>query len=118
MAHAKVTMAMGLAVLMALSTIVAPVAAQEVVVDPRQPSPENPHMHVFGSDDLANCFMHFDGNDTSGSAADGYGEKVWNGQNSRIEVDYTCRMESFKQDMYNSENGSITVHLELSLIHI
>ena len=72
-------------------------------------------MHVYGSDDLANCFMHFDGNDTSGSAADGYGEKVWNGQNARIEVDYTCRMESFKQDMYNSENGSISVHLEFEI---
>ena len=57
MAHAKVTMAMGLAVLMALSTLGAPVAAQEVAVDPRQPSTENPHMHVYGSDDLANCFM-------------------------------------------------------------
>ncbi len=108
-------MAMGLAVLMALSTLGAPVAAQEVAVDPRQPSTENPHMHVYGSDDLANCFMHFDSNDTSGSAADGYGEKVWNGQNSRIEVDYTCRMESFKQDMYNSENGSISVHLEFEI---
>ena len=115
MAHAKVTMAVGLAVLMALSITGAPVTAQEVVTDPRQPSPENPHMHVYGSDDLANCFMHFDSNDTSGSAADGYGEKVWNGQNSRIEVDYTCRMESFKQDMYNSENGSITVHLEFEI---
>ena len=58
MAHAKVTMAMGLAVLMALSTLGAPVAAQEAVVDPRQPSTENPHMHVYGSNDLANCFMH------------------------------------------------------------
>ena len=115
MAHAKVTMAMGLAVLMALSTIGAPVAAQEVVADPRQPSPENPHMHVYGSNDLANCFMHFDGNDTSGSAPEGYGEKVWTGQNARIEVDYTCRMESFKQDMYNSENGTITLHLEFEI---
>ena len=115
MAHAKVTMAMGLAVLMALSTIGAPVAAQEVVADPRQPSPENPHMHVYGSNDLANCFMHFDGNDTSGSAQEGYGEKEWTGQNARIEVDYTCRMESFKQDMYNSENGSISIHLEFEI---
>ena len=115
MAHAKMTMAMGLAVLMALSTIGAPVAAQEVVADPRQPSPENPHMHVYGSNDLANCFMHFDGNDTSGSAPEGYGEKVWTGQNARIEVDYTCRMESFKQDMYNSENGTITLHLEFEI---
>ena len=115
MAHAKVTMAMGLAVLMALSTIGAPVAAQEAVTDPRQPSAENPHMHVYGSADLANCFMHFDGNDTSGSAPDGYGEKEWTGQNSRVEVDYSCRMESFKQDMYNSENGSISVHLEFEI---
>ena len=115
MAHAKVTMAMGLAVLMALSTLGAPVAAQEAVVDPRQPSTENPHMHVYGSNDLANCFMHFDGNDTTGSATEGYGEKEWTGNNARIEVDYTCRMESFKQDMYNSENGSISVHLEFEI---
>ena len=44
MAHAKVTMAVGLAALMALSTLGAPVAAQEAVVDPRQPSFENPVM--------------------------------------------------------------------------
>ena len=115
MAHARVTRAVGLTLLMALSTLGAPVAAQEVVADPRQPSPENPHMHVYGSNDLANCFMHFDGNDTSGSAPEGYGEKVWTGQNARIEVDYTCRMESFKQDMYNSENGTITLHLEFEI---
>ena len=115
MAHAKVTMAMGLAVLMALSTIGAPVTAQEAVTDPRQPSPENPHMHVYGSSDLANCFMHFDGNDTSGSAPEGYGEKVWTTLNSQIEVDYTCRMESFKQDMYNDDNGTITIHLEFEI---
>ncbi len=111
----KMAMAVALTVLMGLSTIGAPVAAQEVVADPRQPSPENPHMHVFGSNDLANCFMHFDGNDTSGSAEEGYGEKTWTGQNARIEVDYTCRMESFKQDMYNSDNGSISIHLEFEI---
>ena len=116
MAHAKVTIAMGLAVLMALSPMGAPVTAQEAVTDLRQPSSENPHMHVYGSSDLANCFMHFDGNDTTGSAPEGYGEKEWTGQNSRIEVDYTCRMESFKQDMYNSENGSISVHLEFEIV--
>jgi hypothetical protein len=111
----KMAMAVALTVLMGLSTIGAPVAAQEVVADPRQPSPENPHMHVYGSNDLANCFMHFDGNDTSGSAPEGYGEKEWTGQNARIEMDYSCRMESFKQDMYNSENGSITIHLEFQI---
>ena len=115
MRPAKMAMAVALTVLMALSTIGAPVTAQEVVADPRQPSPDNPHMHVYGSNDLANCFMHFDGNDTTGSAPEGYGEKEWTGQNSRIEVDYTCRMESFKQDMFNSENGTITVHLEFEI---
>ena len=115
MAHGKVTVAMGLAVLMALSTLGAPVAAQEAVVDPRQPSTENPHMHVYGSNDLANCFMHFDGNDTSGSAPEGYGEKEWTGQNARIEMDYSCRMESFKQDMYNSDNGTIKIHMEFEI---
>ena len=115
MAHARMTMAMGLAVLLALSTLGAPVTAQEVVEDRRQPSYDNPHMHVYGSNDLANCFMHFDGNDTSGSAPEGYGEKEWTGQNARVEVDYTCRMESFKQDMYNSENGTINLHLEFEI---
>ena len=59
--------------------------------------------------------MHFDGNDTSGSAPEGYGEKEWTGQNARIEMDYSCRMESFKQDMYNSENGTIKIHLEFEI---
>ena len=98
MAHAKVTMAVGLAALMALSTLGAPVAAQEAVVDPRQPSFENPVMYVYGSDDLSNCFTHFDSNDTSGSAADGYGEKVWTGQNARVEVDYTCSCLLYTSD--------------------
>ena len=116
MRPAKMAMAVALTVLMALSTIGAPVTAQEVVADPRQPSPDNPHMHVYGSNDLANCFMHFDGNDTSGSADPrDMAKRTWTGQNSRIEVDYTCRMESFKQDMYNSENGTITVHLEFEI---
>ncbi len=115
MRPAKMVIAVALTALMALSAIGAPVAAQEVATDPRQPSPENPIMYVYGSNDLANCFMHFDGNDTTGSAAEGYGEKEWTGQNTRIEVDYTCRMESFKQDMYNSENGSINIHLEFEI---
>ena len=102
MRPAKMAMAVALTVLMSLSTIGAPVVAQEVVADPRQPSSENPIMYVYGSNDLANCFMHFDGNDTTGSAPEGYGEKEWTGQNARIEMDYSCRMESFKQDMYNN----------------
>ena len=115
MRPAKMAMAVALTVLMSLSTIGAPVVAQEVVADPRQPSAENPIMYVYGSNDLANCFMHFDGNDTTGSAPEGYGEKEWTGQNARIEMDYSCRMESFKQDMYNNENGSIKIQLEFEI---
>ena len=115
MGRSRVASAIGLAMLMALSTIGAPAAAQDAAVDPRQPSPENPHMHVYGTSDLSNCFTHFDGNDTSGSANEGYGEKEWTGNNQQIEVDYTCRMEGFKQDMYLSENGSISIHLEFEI---
>ncbi len=115
MGRARVASAIGLAMLMALSTIGAPATAQDAAVDPRQPSPENPHMHVYGTSDLGNCFMHFDGNDTSGSANEGYGEKEWTGANQQIEVDYTCRMEGFKQDMYLNENGSISIHLEFEI---
>ena len=68
MGRTRVASAIGLAMLMALSTIGAPATAQDAAADPRQPSPENPHMHVYGTSDLSNCFTHFDGNDTSGSA--------------------------------------------------
>ena len=71
-------------------------------------------MHVYGSNDLSNCFMHFDGNDTSGSAPEGYGKDL-QVKMLGCQVDYTCRMESFKQDMYNSENGSINIHLEFEI---
>ena len=116
MGRPRVASAIGLAMLMALSTIGAPATAQEAVVDPRQPSPDNPHMHIYGSDDLSNCFSHFDGNDTSGSANDGYGEKEWPNQNGQqIEMDYTCRMESFKQDMYLNPNGTIQIVLNFRI---
>ena len=49
-----------LVVLLLVSSIAAPATAQEFV-DPRQPSVDNPHMHIYGNSDLSNCFMHFDG---------------------------------------------------------
>ena len=53
--------------------------------------------------------MHFDGNDTTGSAEEGYGEVEWPNQvNQQIEMDYTCRIsDNFKQDMYLNPNGTI-----------
>ena len=45
MGRARVASAIGLAMLMALSTVGAPAAAQDPAQDPKQPSVENPHMH-------------------------------------------------------------------------
>ena len=105
-----------LVVLLMLSYVGAPVTAQEFI-DPRQPSVDNPHMHVYGNSDLSNCFMHFDGNDTTGSAEEGYGEQVWPEQiNQQIEMDYTCRIsDNFKQDMYLNPNGTIQIKLDFNI---
>ena len=61
--------------------------------------------------------MHFDGNDSTGSAEEGYGEQVWpNQDNQQIEMDYTCRVsDNFKQDMYLNANGSIQISLEFNI---
>ena len=98
-----------LVVLLLVSSIGAPTSAQ--FVDPKQPSVDNPHMHIYGTSDLSNCFSHFDGNDTTGSAEEGYGEQVWPEQNGQqIEMDYTCRIsDNFKQDMYLQPNSTINI---------
>ena len=112
----RATKAAVLTLLMVLSTVAAPASAQEVVDDPKQPSPDNPHMHIYGNDDLSNCFAHFDGNDTTGSSDQGYGEEVWTSQNAQIEMDYTCKMEeAFKQDMYLDDNGTIEIILNFQI---
>jgi len=104
-----------LVVLLLVSSIGAPTSAQ--FVDPKQPSVDNPHMHIYGTSDLSNCFMHFDGNDSTGSAEEGYGEKEWPEQNGQqIEMDYTCRVqENFKQDVYLDENGTIEILLNFNI---
>ncbi len=104
-----------LVVLLLVSSIGAPTSAQ--FVDPKQPSVDNPHMHIYGNSDLSNCFMHFDGNDSTGSAEEGYGEQVWPEQvNQQIDMDYTCRMsDNFKQDMYLNPNGTIQIKLDFQI---
>jgi hypothetical protein len=106
-----------LVVLLLVSSIGAPATAQTTVTDPKQPSVDNPHMHVYGTSDLSNCFMHFDGNDSTGSAEEGYGEQVWPEQvNQQIEMDYTCRVsDNFKQDMYLNPNGTIQIKLDFKI---
>ena len=106
-----------LVVLLLVSYIGAPATAQDSFVDPKQPSVDNTHMHIYGNSDLSNCFMHFDGNDTTGSAEDGYGEQVWPEQvNQQISMDYTCRVsDNFKQDMYLNPNGTIQINLDFRI---
>jgi hypothetical protein len=100
--------ALGLALLLALSTVAAPASAQDAVQDPKQPSVDNPHMHIWGSSDLNQCWTHFDGNDSSGSASDGYGEETFP-TGEQVEVDFSCKMqENLKQDLYLDANGTIT----------
>jgi len=74
-------------------------------------------MFIYGTSDLSNCFMHFDGEDDSGSAEEGYGEQVWPNQNAQqIEMDYTCRIsDNFKQDMYLDNNGTINIKLNFNI---
>ena len=41
----------------------APAAAQ--ATDAKQPSVDNPHMHVWGTDNIGQCWTHFDRNETT-----------------------------------------------------
>jgi len=104
----RVVKASGLVLLMVLSTVAAPASAQNAVQDPKQPSVDNPHMHIWGTSDLGNCWTHFDGNDSAGSASEGFGEEEVTSQGSRLDIDVSCRIqENFKQDMYLNGNGTI-----------
>jgi hypothetical protein len=101
----RASLSIVLATILALSTLVAPTSA-EVIVDPKQPTPENNVMVVLGTQDLGNCFTHFDVNDTTGSADQGYGQKDFS-EGSQIDVDFNCQMEkSMIESMYLT-NGSI-----------
>ena len=86
----RVTLSIVLATILTLSTLVAPSTAQ-MVDDPKQPSETNNVMVMLGSQDLANCFTHFDVNDTSGSADQGYGEKSFS-EGSQVNIMFNCHV--------------------------
>jgi len=107
--------ALGLALLLALSTVAAPASAQDAVQDPKQPSVDNPHMHIWGSSDLNQCWTHFDGNDSAGSASEGYGEEIFPA-GEQVDVEFSCDMqENLKQDLYLDANGTITLDFLVSI---
>ena len=111
----RTAQAFGLALLLALSTVAAPASAQDVVQDPKQPSVDNPHMHFWGDSGLNNCWTHFDGNDSAGSASEGYGEETFS-QGQQVEVEFSCKMqENLKQDMYLDANGTITFEFVVAI---
>ena len=104
-----------LVVLLMLSYVGAPVTAQEVQADPKQPSVDNPHMHIYGTDDFSSCFSHFDGEDSTGSAEEGKGMRTW-GQGQQVDVDFMCSMnEGFREDMYLDENGTIELKMSFNI---
>ena len=108
----RVTLSIVLATLLALSTLVAPTTAQ-VTDDPKQPSIDNATMYVWGTQDLGNCWTHFDSNDTA-SHEEGFGMKEFS-QGSQVNVDYQCRLQdSLKEDMHLDPNGTIAFQLGFS----
>jgi len=108
----RVTLSIVLATLLALSTLVAPTTAQ-VTDDPKQPSIDNATMYVWGTQDLGNCWTHFDSNDTA-THEEGFGMKEFS-QGSQVNVDYQCRLQdSLKEDMHLDPNGTIAFQLGFS----
>ena len=115
MHEGRVVKASGLVLLMVLSTVAAPASAQDAAQDPKQPSPENPHMHFWGDSGLNNCWTHFDRNDSAGSASEGYGSQTF-AEGEQVEIDFTCKMqENFKQDMYLDANGTLTIEITVRI---
>lgn len=103
-----------LVVLLLMSYIGAPASAQEVQEDPKQPSVDNTTMYIYGTDDFSSCFTHFDGNDATGSSADGFGTRNYP-ENGQVDVDFECSFnEGFREDMYLS-NGSIDIQMSFNI---
>ena len=110
----RVALSIVLATILSLSTLVAPSTAQ-MVDDPKQPSETNNVMVMLGSQDLANCFTHFDVNDTSGSTDQGYGEKSFS-ESSQVNIMFNCQLEkSFLENMYLVNTTSIVFDFTVNI---
>lgn len=109
---AKKRAGVAMLVILLISVTGAPASAQ--AADAKQPSVDNPHMHIWGTDNIGQCWTHFDGNETT-SAVEGYGEKEF-AQNQQVDVNINCAMsESFKSDMYLDPNGTIRIDVGIYL---
>ena len=104
-----------LVALLLVSYIGAPATAQQVQDDPKQPSVDNTIMQILGTDDFSSCFTHFDKNDSTGSAADGFGTRNYP-ENGQVDVDFECSFnEGFREDMYLNENGTIELKMTFNI---
>ena len=98
-----------------LSSVMAAPASAQAADDPRQPSVDNPHMHYWGTSDLASCWSHFDSNDSTGSSETGYGAKTFN-SGQQVDVSFNCRsQDNFKENMYLDPNGTILIEIGVKI---
>ena len=98
-----------------LSSVMAAPASAQAADDPRQPSVDNPHMHYWGTSDLASCWSHFDSNDSTGSSETGYGTKTFN-SGQQVDVSFNCRsQDNFNENMYLNPNGTILIEVGVKI---
>ena len=98
-----------------LSSVMAAPASAQAADDPRQPSVDNPHMHYWGTSDLASCWSHFDSNDSTGSSETGYGAKTFN-SGQQVDVSFNCRsQDNFNENMYLNPNGTILIEVGVKI---
>jgi len=97
-----------------LSSVLAAPASAQAAEDPKQPSVENPHMHFWGTSDLSSCWSHFDSNDSTGSAEEGYGARTYG--SGQVEISLSCRsQDNFKENMYLNPNGTIIIEIGIAI---
>ncbi|MBJ29535.1 MAG: hypothetical protein CMB61_05725 [Euryarchaeota archaeon] len=97
-----------------LSSVMAAPASSQTAVDPKQPSVDNPHMHFWGTSDLSSCWSHFDGNDSTGSAEEGYGSRTYG--SGQVEISMSCRnQENYKEHMFLNPNGTILIEIGVAI---
>lgn len=97
-----------------LSSVLAAPASAQAAEDPKQPSVENPHMHFWGTSDLSSCWTHFDSNDSTGSAEEGYGARTYG--SGQVDISLNCRsQDNFKENMYLNQNGTIVIEIGVNI---
>ena len=105
-----------LALIIASSASLAPATAQSA--NPNQPSILNNLLHLWGNEDISDCWENFDSEGSMSSADQGYGEEVDGGDAERLEVSISCRMKySLEENMYLNPTGKILVEIGVRLDH-